>query len=194
MGHEHAHSHSKKRLLFAFCITVAVFFAEVFFGFFVSKSLSLASDGIHMLSHIFVFGCVYFALGDPRAEVRATVATGVILIAMSLFILSCALYRLHEFEEVQSIWMLTVASIGLLANLAQIYILYPTDRKNISLRGFFYHILSDTGISVAVVCGGLVLYFTGWSHVDTILTFLIFPLIFWGGVSLIRNARKVAKE
>lgn len=120
-GHGRVHTHNKKRLLIVFCITIAVFFSEIFFGFFVSKSLSLTSDGIHMLSHIFVFGCVYYSLGDPRAEARAAIATGVVLMVMSLFILCCALYRLREFQEVQFVWMLTVAGTGLLANLAQIY-------------------------------------------------------------------------
>lgn len=184
----------KKRVLIAFTISIFGFIIETIGGYFFTRSLSLSSDGVHMASHGLAFAFVYQCLCKPEFELRSAKFVGIILIGISLFIFGTACWRLNKAVEISTQTMLMLASIGLLLNFAQLIVLHPTDRKKTSLRGFFWHVLADTGMSVIIIIGGLAMYFTNFYRLDTYLTFLFAPVIFLGGVKLIRDCGKQCHE
>lgn len=192
----------RNRLLVAFGITFLMMVVE-FVGGLLSGSIALISDAAHMLVDTLALGCSALAaywsgrsgakkIGDYYVgEVYAALTNGIILVGVAIFIIIGAVRRFISPQEIQSGLMMAVAAIGLIANMAGIFLLHEGSHKNINVRGAFLHIVSDTLSSAGVIVGGMVIYFTGWYLIDSLLGFLIALMILRGGISLIKDAAKV---
>ena len=85
--------------------------------------------------------------------------------------------------------MLGVAVIGLVANLAAMYVLHGSHDLNI--RSAFLHVLGDTLSSVAVIGAAIWIAFTGQTFVDPLLSIVIAVLILISSFSLLRDAFRI---
>ena len=195
---------NRNRLLVAFGITFLMMVIE-FIGGWISQSIALISDATHMLVDTLALGTSVLAahwaakpnakrIGDYYVgEVHAALMNGIILCGMAIFIIYGAVNRFLNPKEIQSILMTAVAIVGLGVNLIGIILLHKESHKNINVRGAFLHIVSDTLSSLGVIAGGVIIYFTGWYLVDSLLGFLIALMIMRGGIGLIKDATKILK-
>jgi cobalt-zinc-cadmium efflux system protein len=69
--------------------------------------------------------------------------------------------------------MMIVAVIGLLANLAAVVILRSDSKKNINVKAAYLHLMGDTLTSVAVIIGGIIMYFFEVYWIDPVITIVI---------------------
>src|SRR3546814_15320697 len=83
--------------------------------------------------------------------------------------------------------MLSVAGLGLVVNLAALFILHGGDRRNLNLRGATVHVLGDLLGSAAAVIGAVVILRTGWMPIDPLLSLLV-------GLLVLRSAWLVVRE
>src|SRR5512136_1029448 len=153
----HAHSHhssanaNQRLLLIALAITGLMTMVELAGGI-LSNSLALLGDAGHMFTDTLALGLSVVALslakrpasetrtyGFHRAEVLAALANGTILALICGFIFYEAYQRFVNPPEVRGSLMLTVAGIGLAANLVGILILRSASRENINVKGAFLH-------------------------------------------------------
>lgn len=196
---------NRNRLLVAFSITFLMMILEFIGGLF-SGSIALISDAAHMLVDTLALGVSVLAahwaskagvkkIGDYYiGEVYAALMNGVILCGVAIFIIYGAANRFFNPKEIQSILMTTVAIVGLGVNLVGIILLYKRTHKNINVRGAFLHIVGDALSSVGVIIGGIIIYFTGWHSLDSVLGLLIALIILRGGIDLIKEAIKILKK
>ncbi|MBI5078562.1 cation transporter [Candidatus Saganbacteria bacterium] len=196
----------RNSLIAALSVTVIVFFVELIGGL-VSNSLALLSDAGHMLTDIMALSLALAAsifasrqteedrtYGFYRLEILSALFNGILLTLVSLYIFYQAYRRFVHPAEVQSSLMLMVAVVGLLANISAAFILKDSHEENLNVRGAFVHVLSDLGASVAVIIGGLIIYFTRWYSVDPFLGVLIGLLILRGAVGLIKESADILLE
>jgi cobalt-zinc-cadmium efflux system protein len=187
-------------------ITVLLFFVELAGGF-ISNSLALLSDAVHMLTDVFslilaLLAAIFASLppnrkntfGFYRLEILSALLNGSALTVISLFIFYEAFQRVLHPAAIQSTIMLVVATIGLLGNIGGAVILAGSSRNNLNMRGAFLHVLSDGASSVGVIIGGLLIHFLGWSYADPILGLLIGLLILRGAYGLIWESVNVLLE
>jgi len=192
----------KNRLLVVFGITFLMMVVE-FIGGILSGSIALVSDAAHMLVDAFALGCSALASfwaakegvkkieGCSVNELRIALMNGIVLVFVAIFIACSVWQRFFNPNEIQSGLMLTVAVIGLFVNIIGIFLLHHGSKKNINIRGAFLHIVSDTLSSLGVIIGGIVIYFTGWYLIDSLLGFLIALMILRGGIGLIKDSIKI---
>lgn len=217
-GHGHGHGHKgphrgsvgeerrkdARRLFFALGLTGTIAVAEVVGGF-LTNSLALMSDAGHMLTDISALALSLLALwfaGKPadqkktygyyRMEILSALLNGVLLLAITAFILWEAWQRLRAPAEVKLGPMAVVAAIGLLANLGALGFLHSTHSMNV--RGAFLHVLGDALSSVGVLLGAGLMALTGWFIVDPLISLLISVVIVYGAVRLVRDAVDVLLE
>ena len=74
--------------------------------------------------------------------------------------------------------MVVIATIGLLGNFIAMSILYNDKEKNLNVKAAYLHLLSDTLSSVAVVIGGILIYFYKIYWLDPVITFIIAIYVF----------------
>lgn len=204
-AHSAARQGESKRLLIAMLLTGGILVAEVVGGL-LTNSLALVSDGGHMLSDLLSLGMALAALliarrpptdrrtfGFHRFEILAALGNGMLLTAVAVYIVVEAIARFRQPQPVDSLPMLAIAGIGLLANLGAMAALRH-EHQSLNARGAFLHVLSDTLSSVGVIVGGIVMALTGLYVLDAVLSVLIAAVIARGAYRLGREAISILLE
>jgi cobalt-zinc-cadmium efflux system protein len=202
--HHHTSEHSShgnhgKRLLLASVLNALITIAEITGGI-LSNSLALLSDALHNLSDTIAILIAYVAnlaargkanekrtFGYKRVEILAALFNSVVLIAICLFLFVEAIKRLKNPEEIKGLVMLIIATIGLFANLAAVLLLHRDSSHNLNTRAAYLHLLGDTLSSIAVIIGGVLIYFFHIYWLDPALTIFI-------GLYIIYETFKILKE
>ena len=201
-----AYSSTQRNLLIVLSITAGVMIAEIIGGL-LANSLALLSDAGHMLTDILALGLSIVAMrfaqkpptasktfGFYRLEILAAFFNGMLLFFISFYIFYEAYHRLVHPEEIKGLVMLVVAAIGLLANGVGILILKKSAWKSLNVRSAFFHIVGDTISSGGVIVGGLVILYTGWNLVDSLIGIFIGMLILAGAYRLVRESIDIFLE
>jgi cobalt-zinc-cadmium efflux system protein len=187
-------------------LVLVIMVAEIIGGI-LSNSLALLSDAGHMLTDALALGLSLFAMnlarrpatatrtfGYHRAEIMAALANGTVLVLVSVFIFYEAYQRFTALPAVKTPLMMVVAGIGLVANLAGLYLLRRGSAGSINIRAAFWHVAGDTLSSVGVIIAGVVIYFTSWYVADPILAVVIGVVILWGAVRIVRESVDILLE
>ena len=202
MHHHHHHTapSSNKAFLIGATINIVYVMIEATFGF-LSDSLSLLADAGHNFSDVLVlllaWGANILASTKPtknhtygyrRATILAALVSGVTLVITMALIAFEAIQRLNVLVAPDSLTIIVVASIGIVINFitAALFITHKDDDLNV--KGAFLHMIADGLVSVAVVIGGIVIYFTGWLLVDPLLSLLIIIVIAVSSWGLVKDS------
>lgn len=193
MSDSHNHDHSQieitgsniKKLSIALALTTIFLVVEVIAAF-MTQSLALLSDAAHMFTDAAALAIALCAIkigqkpadnkrtyGYQRFEILAALFNALMLFVVAFYILYEALQRFSQPAEIQSVGMLIVATIGLIINLISMKILVSSSQNSLNIKGAYLEVLSDALGSVGVIIGALVIYFTGWMWIDTIIAVLI---------------------
>ena len=217
MAHSHeGHSHgvndagaakrNKRALAIVLGLTTTFLVAEVVGGL-VTGSLALLADAAHMASDSASLALALFAVwlaehpptpnksfGYKRAEILAALANGVTLVAVSIWIFVEAYQRFRDPAEILGGWMLTVAVLGLLVNIASAIILSRSERDSLNIQGALRHLIADMLGSVgAIVAAGFIIL-TGWYYADPIISILIGLLVLGSSWKLLRDSVNILLE
>ena len=209
--HHDGHSHDnrtqdKKVLKIALAITFVTMIAEFIFGF-LSNSLALISDAIHMFTHSFALIISLVAIiiaskqapldttfGYYRVEVLAAFVNGITIILSIFWILYEAIDRYFNPSVIDLKTAGIVAIIGLVVNIVTGVILMQGDRENINLKSAFIHMLSDALSSVAIIIGYIVIYYTSWYFIDVLLALLVAFVIGKWAISVLKQSTQTLLE
>jgi len=205
--HEHLHPLRGTRYLgIALGITISFFIVELVGGL-LTNSLALLTDAWHMLNHIlalvFALVAAWLALrpvtlnktyGYYRAEILAAFLNGIFLWAVAVFILYQAILRIQQPAEVESLNMLIIAVLGLVANGLSAVTLSRSKDESLNVRGAFLHVVSDTLGSVGAISAGVIMFFTEWYLIDPLISMMIGALIFYSSGRLVRDSFNVLLE
>ncbi|GAA5523997.1 cadmium, cobalt and zinc/H(+)-K(+) antiporter [Microbulbifer aestuariivivens] len=207
--HEHTHhrrgSGHLRPLVWGLVITFAFALVEAVGGW-LSGSLALMGDAGHMATDALALalGAVAAVLaqkpadrelsfGWGRAEVLAAVANALFMLLVITAIGLAAIDRLRAPQPVQGGMVMVIAAIGLVVNLAVAWVLHRGE-QTLNIRGALLHVLGDLLGSVAALLAGAVIYFTGWTPIDPILSLLICLLILISSLRLLRDSIDVLME
>jgi len=205
--HEHPHPLRGTRYLgVALGITISFFIVELIGGL-LTNSLALLTDAWHMLNHIlalvFALVATWVALrpitanktyGYHRAEILAAFLNGILLWAVAVFIFYQAILRLQKPAEVESLNMLIIAILGLMANGLAAVTLSRSKDESLNVKGAFLHVVADTLGSVGAISAGIIMFFTEWYLIDPLISMMIGALIFYSSAKLVRDSLNVLLE
>ncbi len=174
-------------------------------GGWLTGSLALLSDAGHMWTDVSALGLALLAAwfaarpanrkrtyGYARMEILSALVNGVVLVAITVFIVVEALARFKSPVAVQLGPMALVASIGFGANLLALGFLHAGHSLN--ARAAFLHVLGDALSSLGVLVGALVMRLTGWFWVDPLISIAISAVVVVGSWRVLREAVDVLLE
>ncbi|MDH0719164.1 MAG: cation diffusion facilitator family transporter [Acinetobacter sp.] len=188
-GHDHSHAAvtegNAKKLTIALILTTTFLVIEFIAGI-ITQSLALLSDAAHMFTDAAALAIALAAIqiakrpadnkrtfGYQRFEILAALFNASMLFFVAMYILYEAYQRFTQPPEIQSLGMLIVASIGLVINLISMKILMSSAADSLNVKGAYLEVLSDALGSVGVIIGAIIIYFTNWYWVDTIIAVAI---------------------
>ncbi|MEM2856675.1 MAG: cation diffusion facilitator family transporter [Candidatus Nitrosocaldaceae archaeon] len=201
----HSRDSINKLLTIALVISSSVALLE-FIGWLLSNSVALLSDTIHVLTDVTALLLTLMAskvalkshtpkltYGYHRAEVLAALANGILLIILVFTVSFEAYDRFIEQEKIDSVILIWIAIIGLIANFITFVIL--KDIKNIiSVRSALMHIFSDTLSSLSITIGGFMIYYTNILIIDPLISIGISLLILRHAIILIKDTIHILLE
>lgn len=195
--------HSKTRALgIALALISGFAIAEVSVGW-VSHSLALMAESVHMVSDCAALGLALFAswlgqrglsteqpsIAQHRIEAWAALINGAGLLLVALWIVQEAIAHLQAPpEEILSIPMLITAIAGFAVNTLNASLLHGHSHHDLNLRGAFLHMVADAASSVGVILAAIAVSFWHWTWADSLTSLLVALLIVGGSVPLIRQS------
>lgn len=206
MAQHHHHHHPPvqgRNLLLAIGLNVLITVAQIIGGF-ISGSLSLLSDALHNLSDVISLVISYLAnllsrkkattqktFGYKRAEIIAAFVNAASLIVVAVILIKEAIERILDPPAVSSGIVISLSLLGILANGLSVWLLHRDSQRNMNMRSAYLHLFTDMLASVAVLLGGLAMYYMQWYWVDPVLTLLIAVYLIYVGFDLLRSSTKV---
>lgn len=206
----HENTNTGKSFLISIGVTFAILIAEVIGGYW-TGSLALLSDAAHVFMDVFALALSYLALrlsalpaddrhtyGYHRLEVVAALINGVTLGAIAIEIFTESWARWQNPQPIKSVEMMVIATIGLIANLIVVFVLGGHDhvhkegeeehgREDLNVRSAFLHVVGDAISSVGVIVAAVIIWFSGWTWVDPLMSVLI-------GVVIVISSWRVLKS
>ena len=204
--HDHARAASRRALAVALVLTASYTVVEVVGGV-VAGSLALLADAVHMLSDNVALALALVAawlatkpatpertFGYKRAEVLAALANGVLLVALAIWIFVEAAMRLRDPGDVLGGWMLVIALIGLVVNIAAGVVLARARSHSLNVEAAFRHVFADLLGSLGVAVAAVVILTTGWVEADPLVSILIGVLVLASAWTILRDSTAILLE
>lgn len=198
--HHHHHHSSVKNIGLAFGLNLSFAFIELIGGF-LTNSVSILADALHDFSDSLILGLSWylqkvslkkrdpiFSYGYKRFSLLGALLSAIILICGSVFILFKTLPRLWAPEEVNAPGMIGLALLGIAVNGFSYFKLHKGNSLNEKVVSL--HLLEDLLSWIAVLVGGILIYFFHWTILDPIMSVFITIFIF---VNVFRNLSKIVK-
>lgn len=202
----HIRTKTSKETAMKWSVVVLLTFVVIeLFGAYISNSLALFGDAMHLLTDAFALSIALFGFwigrkpptetysyGFMRAEVVAAFFNALLWVAIFAYIIYEAVQRIVNVETVDPLTMLPIAVAGLIVNLIIFKILHSGhDGENINMRGAILHVLMDILGSIGAIIGGVVIYFTGWMYADPIVSVILASLILRSGWKLLEDCIRI---
>ncbi|MCE5308810.1 MAG: cation diffusion facilitator family transporter [Acidobacteriales bacterium] len=203
---EHQPRTTGRVLKWSLALTVAFVVVEFSAGL-EAHSLALLSDAGHNLTDALALLLAWFAFrfemkppdevktyGYHRAGVLAAFVNALALMLLSGFIFYESYHRLMAPPTVNETTMILVATLGLLVNGAIMLGLRRDSAHDLNIRSAFLHMMGDALGSIAIIVGAIGIRYTGWQHIDPILSILIALLIIWTAWDITKESLNILLE
>lgn len=207
MAHHHHHAPAKGWILQVSLIATLAFTALEVFAGWRAGSLALLSDAGHnftdALALLLAAIGVYLqskpanktkTFGYQRAGVIAAFINAATLLLIALVIFWEAIGRLLHPQKVDEAVMVWVALAALLLNGAIMLGLHSGQKGDINVRAAFIHMLGDAVGAAAIIAGGVIIRYTGWTYVDPVLSIALGALIIYTAWDIIRESLNILLE
>lgn len=170
-------------------------------------SLALLADAAHVLSDLVALGIALVAqglldrpathrhsFGLQRAEVLGAQVNGLVLLAVSVWIVVEAVERLGRPVEVVGGGLLVVALIGLFVNIVSAIGIHRVRGESLNMRGALLHLGADALGSVAAVIAGVAVVLWDATWTDPAASIAVAALVLWSAWHLLRETTHVLLE
>ena len=210
MTHHHDHSHvsghhGRDVLLLPLLLTAGFAVVEALGGW-LTGSLALLGDAGHMASDAAALALAWLGAwlsrkpanarhtyGFLRAEVLVALLNTLIMLGVVVAIVLEAIERMQSPQPVAASGVMLIAFVGLLINLVVARHLHR-GQSTINHRAALLHVMGDLLGSVAALTAGAVIYFTGWTMIDPLLSLFIALLILVSTLRLLREVVHMLME
>lgn len=203
MSLKHSHIKRDKNLLISIFFNIAITSAQIVGGL-ISGSLSLLSDALHNFSDVISLIISFIAsklsrkkasfnrtFGYKRAEVLAAFINAITLILVAIFLALEATDRFKSPEIISSKLVIYFSLIAILGNGFSVLLLKKDANHNLNMTAVYVHLLTDMMASIAVLLGGVLMYFYNIYWIDSILTLSIAVYLIWMGYDLLSKATRI---
>lgn len=206
-GHHHGDiSALHRNRAFGIAVFLNVAFVIIEFGFGIAaNSTALMADAGHNLSDVLglllAWGAVIlgqrkadnrYTYGLRGASILAAMANGILLVAACGAIALEAVQRFNAEQAVGGAIVSIVAVIGIAINGISAWMLMAGSKGDLNLRGAFLHMVADAVVSLGVAVCGVIMLFTQWYWLDSIVSLAIVAVILWASWSLLQESVRLS--
>lgn len=205
MGHHH-HEVNGKNLFITIILNIVITLAQIIGGIF-SGSLALISDAIHNFSDVLSLVIAWGAnktskrpsthtktFGFKRIEILATLFNASALVGIAVFILFEAVEKLSNPQEIDSFIVIWLGLFSIVLNALSVFLIKDDAHKNMNVKAAYLHLLTDVMTSVAVVIGGVLMYYWQLFWIDPIVSIIIAVYLIYASYGLIKESTGILMQ
>ncbi len=204
--HHHHHAVSGKNLFITIVLNIIITLSQIVGGI-ISGSLALLSDAMHNFSDVLALFIAYFAnrlaarpnnesktFGYKRAEILAALFNASVLIGIAIFLIIEAFHKFYHPEPINSVWVIGLGALSIVLNATSVLLIKDDSHDNMNIKAAYLHLLTDVMTSVAVVGGGVLMYYFGVFWVDPLISMLIALYLIWASFGLVRESSAILMQ
>ncbi len=210
--HHHHHDHNVKlthiNTAFVAGIVLNLVFVvvEVAAGLW-THSLSLLSDAGHNLADVgslalslLAFRLVkvkpneHYTYGYRKTSILVALFNAMVLLVSIGAIAYEAAHRFFNPEPLPGGIIAIVAGVGILVNAGSALLFAQHKETDLNVKSAYLHLLSDALFSFAIVLGGMLIYYTGWFWVDSVLSIATALVILFSTWRLLKDSLRLSLD
>jgi cobalt-zinc-cadmium efflux system protein len=211
-SHNHSHSHNvvlaniNRAFVIGIILNLLYVIIQVVIGFRI-KSLSLLSDAGHNFLDVAGLGLSMIAFklmqskttekytyGYRKASILISLLNAVILLISIGAIGYEAIFRFANPQPIPGITIAIIASIGIVINGVSAFLFFKDKEKDINIKSAFLHLLSDALVSLGLILGGIIIYYTHWFWIDPLLSIIICLVIIASTWRLLKDSLRLSLD
>jgi cobalt-zinc-cadmium efflux system protein len=208
--HDHSHSIALTNVNSAFIIGIVLNFLfviiEVIIGLSVN-SLSLLSDAGHNLADVGSLAISLLAYrllkvksnqrytyGYRKTSILASLLNATILLISIGAIAYEAFHRFFRPAPLPGKTIALVAGIGIVINFGSALLFRKNKEKDLNIKAAYMHLMSDALVSLGLLFGGIIIFYTNWFWLDPVLSILIAIIILAGTWGLLKDSLRLSLD
>ncbi len=204
--HHHHHEVSGKNLFITIILNIIITVSQIVGGIY-SGSLALLSDAMHNFSDVLALFIAYFAnrlaarpnnesktFGYKRAEILAALFNASVLIGIAIFLIIEAFHKFYHPEPINSVWVIGLGILSIVLNAASVLLIKDDAHDNMNIKAAYLHLLTDVMTSIAVVGGGLLMYYFGIFWIDPLISVFIALYLIWASFGLVKESSAILMQ
>lgn len=201
--HVHGPEMRGRRLGISIVLNIVITIAQLIGGL-LSGSLALISDALHNLTDVVALSMSWVAtrlrsvpctpektFGYKRAELLAALINGLVLFAVSLFLILEAIERLSDPQSIDGAVLMILGGAAVIVNGFCAWLLHADSRQNLNMKSAYLHLVTDMATSMAVVIGGVAILVWKVYWIDSVITVVISIALMYFSAKLILDAVRI---
>ena len=209
-GHSHSHAPVITNLNNAFIIGIVLNLAYVIIQIVIGlniNSLSLLSDAGHNFLDVagLALAMIAFKLskskstekytyGYKKSSILISLLNAVILLISIGAIGYEAIFRFQNPQPLPGIVIAIIAAIGIAINGVSAFMFFRDRESDINVKAAFLHLASDALVSLGLVFGGIIIYYTHLYWIDSLLSLVICGVIIVSTWGLLKNSLRLSLD
>ena len=193
-GAEQADTLEKKTLIVLLSINAAMFVVESVLGW-LAQSTGLIADSLDMFADAAVYGISLYAVGKGILyQARSAQVSGFLQVLLGLGVLFEVIRRLMLGSEPQSVLIMSVGVIALLANMVCLVLISRHKEGGVHMRASWIFSTNDVIANLGVIVSGVLVAITGSRFPDLIVGTIISLIVTWGGIKILKDAKETRES
>jgi Co/Zn/Cd efflux system component len=179
-------STERRTLSVLLAINAVMFVAEVVAGW-LAESTGLLADSLDMLADAMVYGLSLYAVGKAAThKLRAAHVSGWLQLALALGALFEVVRRFVGGSEPEPLWMMGVATIALVANVACLLLVARHRHGGAHMKASYIFSTNDVIANGGIIAAGALVALTGSRYPDLVVGTIIGAVVLSGAVRILR--------
>lgn len=204
--YHHDHNLSGRNLFITIVLNVIITISQIIGGIF-SGSLALLSDAMHNFSDVLSLVIAYIAnrlavksgtpsrtFGYKRAEIIAALFNASVLIGIAVLLIVEAFHKFYYPEAINSIWLIGLGLLSIVLNAASVLLVKEDAKGSMNIKAAYLHLLTDVMTSVAVVVGGVLMYYYSLFWIDPVVSMIIAFYLIWASFGLVKESTGILMQ
>ena len=219
MAHDHDHSHAghhhhappvitslNKAFVVGIILNLTYVLIQVIIGLNIN-SLSLLSDAGHNFLDVAGLALAMLAYklstskstekytyGYKKASILISLLNAVVLLLSIGAIGYEAIFRFKYPQPLPGLTISIIAAIGIFINGVSAFMFFKDKDSDINVKSAFLHLLSDALVSMGLVVGGIIIYFTHWYWIDPLLSIILCVIIIASTWNLLKDSLRLSLD
>jgi len=209
-AHSHSHTPVITHLNTAFIVGIILNFAYVIIQVIIGlniHSLAILSDAGHNFLDVagLALAMIAFKLSKSKATEKYTYGRKKASILISLFnavilLISIgaigyeAIFRFAHPQPLPGITIAIIAGIGIVVNGVSAFMFFKDKDKDMNVKSAFLHLASDALVSLALVIGGIIIYYTHLFWIDPLLSIIVCIVIIASTWNLLKDSLRLSLD